>query len=96
MGGESIDDTHTSLRGMLRRFGLTTERRVGDTTTARRRVGSGFAGTRTPSPCCRRCAGWAVLGEYLRVDDELQRLADRHRVDPEHPEAADGAAASTG
>ena len=33
MGGESIDDTHTSLRNMLGRFGLTTERRPGSTTS---------------------------------------------------------------
>ena len=33
VGGESIDDTHTALRNMLRRFGLATERRPGDTTS---------------------------------------------------------------
>ena len=33
VGGESIDDTHASLLAMLQRFGLTTERRDGNTTS---------------------------------------------------------------
>ena len=35
--------------------------------------------------------GGAVFRDYRRVYDELERLADRHRVDPENPQAADDA-----
>ena len=33
-----------------------------------------------------------MLGDYLRVGDGLQRLAEKYRIDPEHPDTADGAA----
>jgi monoamine oxidase len=91
VGGESIDDTHTSLRNMLRRFGLDTERRPGDTTSRAAQGLFRYRGRTYTFAQLTALRGGAVLGDYLRVDDELQRLAEKHRVDPEHPEAAVGA-----
>jgi monoamine oxidase len=92
VGGESIDDTHTAIQAMARRFGLTTERRQGNT-TSRASLGLFRYGGHTYTFAeLTALRGGTVLTDYLRVDDELARLADKHRVDPEHPEAADGAA----
>jgi monoamine oxidase len=91
VGGESIDDTHTSLRNMLRRFRLDTERRPGDTTSRAAQGLFRYRGQTYTFAALTALRGGAVLGDYLRVDDELQRLADKHRIDPEHPETADGA-----
>src|SRR5437660_1687628 len=92
VGGESIDDTHTSLLNMLRRFGLTTERRPGDTTSRAAQGLFRYRGQTFTFAALTALRGGSVVGDYLRVDDELQRLAERHRIDPEHPEAADRAA----
>ena len=93
VGGESIDDTHTALRNLVRRFGLDTERRPGNTTDRATRGRFRYQGhTYTFGELTARGDG-RVLADYLRVDDELARLAEQHRVDPEHPEQADGAAA---
>jgi len=93
LGGESIDDTHTALRSMVRRFGLTTERRPDDTTSRAEKGVFRYQGKTYTFAELTALRGGTVLGDYLRVDDELARLADKHRVDPEHPERADGAAA---
>ena len=93
LGGESIDDTHTALRSLLRRFRLTTERRRGDTTSRAEQGRFRYRGHTYTFAGLTARRGGAVLGDYLRVDDELARLAEKHRLDPEHPEAADGAAA---
>jgi monoamine oxidase len=92
VGGESIDDTHTSLRKMVLRFGLATERRPGSTTSRATMGLFRYRGRTYPFSALAALRGGAVLGDYLRVNDELQRLAEKHRIDPEHPEAADGAA----
>jgi monoamine oxidase len=91
VGGESIDDTHTSLLRMLHRFGLTTERRVGNTTSRAENGLFRYRGrTYTFSELTARRGG-TVLADYLRVDTELERLAEKHHVDPEQPETADAA-----
>ena len=93
LGGESIDDNHTAIRGLLRRFAIATERRPGSTTDrATRGVFHTQGDTRTFAQLTGMRGG-AVLDDYFRVSDELERLAERHHVDPEHPEAADDAAA---
>jgi monoamine oxidase len=91
-GGESIDDTHTSLRSMVRRFGLATERRPGSTTCP---AAMGLFRYRSQTYTFAALAALRngkVLADYLRVNNELQSLTDKYRVDPEHPETADGAA----
>ena len=93
MGGESIDDTHTALLAMLRRFGIETERRNGNTTSRATEGRFRYGGKTYTFAELTALRGGKVLADYLRVDDELQRLTEKHRVDPEHPEAADGATA---
>jgi monoamine oxidase len=92
VGGESIDDTHTAIQAMARRFGLTTERRQGNTTSRASMGLFRYQGHTYTFAALTALRGGTVLTDYLRVDDELARLADKHRVDPEHPETADGAA----
>ncbi len=92
VGGESIDDTHTSLRKMVRRFGLTTERRPGSTTSRATTGLFRYRGQTYTFAALAALRGGAALADYLRVATELQRLADKQRVDPEHPETADRAA----
>ena len=92
LGGESIDDTHTSLLGMLHRFGLTTERRAGNTTSRAEKGLFRYRGKTYTFAALTALRGGTVLADYLRVDTEIEQLAEKHRVDPEHPEAADGAA----
>src|SRR6478752_5551309 len=92
VGGESIDDTHTALRRMVRRFGLETELRPGSTID---RVMSGrfaYLGRIYAFGELTALRNGAVLSDYLRVYEELERLAESHQIDPDHPEAADGAA----
>ena len=91
-GGESIDDNHTAIQALLRRFGIATERRGGSTTD---RAAAGLFRYRDHTYTFAALAavrGGIALTDYLRVADELQRLAEKHRIDPEHPGAADGAA----
>ena len=92
VGGESVDDTHTALRGMVARFGLTTEHRPGSTIDRVMAGRFGYLGRTYTFGELTALRDGAVLTDYLRVYDELERLAEKHRVDPEHPEAADGAA----
>lgn len=91
MGGESIDDTHTSLRSMLARFGLSTERRPGSTTSRAMMGVFRYRGRTYTFSELAALRGGTALADYGRVGTELQRLADQHRVDPEHPERADRA-----
>ncbi len=92
VGGESIDDTHAALRSMVRRFGLDTELRPGSTID---RVMQGRfryrANTYTFGELTALRNG-AVLADYLRVFEELERMAEIRQIDPDHPQAADGAA----
>jgi len=92
VGGESIDDTHTAIRKMLARFEIATERRPGSTTSRAMNGLFRYRGQTYTFAALTARRGGAVLGDYLRVGDELQRLAEKHRIDPEHPDAADGAA----
>jgi monoamine oxidase len=92
-GGESIDDNHTAMLGLLRRFGIGTERRRGGSTTDR--AGTGlfrYGGHTYTFGELSALRGGAAFTDYVRVSEELQRLTEKHRVDSEHPEAADQAA----
>ena len=93
LGGESIDDNHTAIQRLLRRFAIATERRPGSTTDRATRGVFHYRGRTRTFAELTGFRGGTVLDDYVRVDDELQRLADQHRIDPEHPEAADDAAA---
>jgi len=91
-GGESIDEHHTEIQRLLRRFGIATERRPGSTSD---RVGRGRARrdghTSTFAELLSIRSG-AVYADYLRVGDELARVVDENAIDAEHPAAADRAA----
>ena len=91
-GGESIDDGHTEIQRLLRRYG-DTDRTSPGSTTDRRAAGSYHHEGHTSSFAdLMALRGGSVLADYRRFGTELARLAETHRVDPEHPEAADGAA----
>ena len=91
VGGESIDDTHLSLRAMVRRFGLMTERRPGSTTGRATTGVFRYRGQTYTFAEFAALRGGTVLADYSRVGTELQRLAERSRIDPEHPQQAEGA-----
>ena len=87
-GGESIDDNHDRLRAMLRRFDIATERRQTD----REQKGMiRYRGTTYPTLDFVGLRGGKVAVDYARASDELEKLAERHHLDPEHPDEADGA-----
>lgn len=91
MGGESIDDTHIALRSMVTRFGLETELRGGATID---RVMGGrvhYLGNTYTFGELTAFRNGAVLGDYLRVYQELERLAEIHQIDPDHPGHSDAA-----
>ena len=89
-GGESIDDNHDQIQALLRRFGIATERRP-DGRDLNGLVR--YQGRTYPTADFVALRGGAVGRDYFRVDTELQRLAEVHRVDPEHPDLADDAVA---
>ena len=91
MGGESIDESHTALRSLARRFGVDTERRPGSTGDRVRTGRFRVRGTTYTFDALMARHGGAVLRDYRRVYDEIERLAERHRVDPENPQSADDA-----
>ena len=91
VGGESIDDTHLSLRAMVRRFGLMTERRPGSTTGRATTGVFRYRGHTYTFAEFAALRGGSVLADYSRVGTELQRLAESSRIDPEHPQQAEGA-----
>jgi monoamine oxidase len=91
VGGESIDDTHLSLRAMVRRFGLMTERRPGSTTSRATKGVFRYRGQTYTFAEFAALRGGVVLADYSRVATELQWFAERSRIDPEHPERADRA-----
>ena len=92
LGGESIDDTHDQLQAMLRRFGIGTERRSLLSTDRELKGTVTYQGQTYPTAVFVAGRGGAVLTDYSRVNPELEKLAEQHHVDPEHPEAADDAA----
>jgi monoamine oxidase len=87
-GGESIDDNHDQLQALLRAYDIGTERRQAD------REAKGLvryqAGVTSLSDFVA-LRGGAVAADYARFSTEVQKLTDQHRVDPEHPDHADGA-----
>src|SRR5439155_12006387 len=92
LGGESIDESHVALLGLLTRFGIATERRPGSTgdRVVRGRVRREGHNS-TLSELMQQGDG-AVFREYARAYDAIERLADTHAIDPDHPETARDAA----
>lgn len=82
-GGESIDDGHYAIQAMLKRFGLSTERRAPlkpyDSTIY-------YQGVREPLAAFLTRDGGKALQDYLRFDDAVSALADG--INPDHPERA--------
>jgi monoamine oxidase len=91
-GGESIDEQHTELQRLLRRFGIATERRPGSTSDRVARGRAGRDGHTTSFAELLSLRGGAVFADYRRVGEALDRLVDDFGIDAEHPEAADRAA----
>jgi monoamine oxidase len=92
LGGESIDEHHTGLLGLLERFGIATERRPGST---RDRVLKGRvrrAGANVSMRELMKQRGGDVFRDYARTYEEIDRLAEAHAIDPDHPERARDAA----
>ena len=92
VGGESVDETHAALLGMVRRFGLDTERRPGSTSDRRNTGRYRYQGGTFSFAELTALQNGSVLADLRRVYDELERLPERYGIDPEHPEAADRAA----
>ena len=82
-GGESIDDNHDAIQGLLARYGLATERRLADR-DATATVFAG-AGALTAAAFAARRSG-RVLADYDRFYDETAALGVG--IDPEHPDDA--------
>jgi monoamine oxidase len=86
-GGESIDDNHDQIQALIARFGLHTERRppnkLLESVVYRHRQ-------REPITAFLQRRGGAVLRDYLRFGDALDRLSEN--IDPAHPERASNAA----
>jgi len=92
LGGESIDESHVGLLVLLARFGIGTENRTGST---RDRVGRGrirYQGHNYALGELMQLRDGSVFREYARAYDAIDRLAEAHAIDPEHPEAARDAA----
>ncbi len=92
VGGESVDETHAALLGMVRRFGLGTERRPGSTSDRRSAGRYRYQGGTYSFAALTGLRFGGVLADCRRAYDELERLPERYRMDPERPEAADHAA----
>ena len=82
-GGESIDDSHYAILAMLKRFGLSTERRAPikpyDSAVY-------YQGMREPLAAFLEHDGGKTLSDYLRFDNAVSALADG--INPDHPERA--------
>src|SRR4051794_28936313 len=82
-GGESIDDGHYPIQAVLKRFGLSTERRAPlkpyDSTVY-------YQGLREPLAAFLERDGGKALQDYLRFDDAVSALADG--IDGDHPDRA--------
>ncbi len=88
LGGESIDDGHVGLLGLLQRFRIATELRPGST---RDRVMQGrvhYAGRNLGVRALMAERDGAVFEEYAHAYTEIERLAEVHAIDPDHPEQA--------
>ena len=92
-GGESIDDNHDQLQALLRTYGIATERRQAD----REQKGLvRYQGQTVPLADFATLGGGVVAADYARVAPALEKLAEQHHVDPEHPDRADDAATLDG
>ena len=91
-GGESIDENHTEIRRLLARFGIPTEARPGSTSDRWARGRYRRDGRISGRAELMALRDGGVQTDYLRVYEELQKLVDMHRIDAEHPDAADRAA----
>ena len=91
-GGESIDDNHSAIKTLLDRFSIATEPRAGGATGREVAGLYRYRGRIYTFDELSKLRGGAAAADYGRVAGELQRLAERHHVDPEQPEAADAAA----
>jgi monoamine oxidase len=88
LGGESVDDSHVGLLGLLRRFEIATERRRGHT---RDRVMRGRARVSGRNLSVRELLAerrGEVFEDYARAYTAIERLAETHAIDPDHPEHA--------
>jgi monoamine oxidase len=92
VGGESIDDNHTAIKALLGRFAIATEQRAGGATGREVAGLYRYRGRTYTFDEFSGLGGGAVIADYARVTDEVRKLAEQHRLDPEHPEAAEGAA----
>jgi monoamine oxidase len=92
-GGESIDENHTAIRQLLARFAISTERRPGSTDDRRRAGRYLYRGRVSSVAEFMAQHDGEVLADHRRVDDEMLRLVETHRIDAEHPETADDATA---
>src|SRR4029078_10902346 len=76
LGGESIDESHVGLLGLLTRFGIATERRPGST---RDRVMRGRLRSHRRNRGARELMaqrGGELLRDYVRAYTELERLTE--------------------
>jgi monoamine oxidase len=88
MGGESIDENHTEIQRLARRFEIATEPRPGSTSD-RAANGRYHRDEHTFSFAdLMNLRGGSVLSDYLRVYDELAKAAELCGIDPEQPETA--------
>ena len=87
-GGESIDDNHDQLLALLGSYGIATERRQADS-EAKGLVR--YQDRTYPLDDFVMLRNGAVASDYERVGAELEKLAEQHQVDPEHPDQADDA-----
>ena len=92
-GGESIDENHTAIQRLLARFEIPTERRPGSTGDRRGHGRYLYRGQVVSVGEFMAGRDGAVLADYRRVNDEMMRLVEKHRIDAEHPERAGGAEA---
>ncbi len=96
LGGESIDDSHVGLLGLLARFGIATERRPGSTRKRVMRGRARYAGRTFRMRELLDERGGEVFEDYARAYTAIERLAETHAIDPDHPENARDAAALDG
>ena len=92
LGGESIDESHGSLLGLLRRFGIPTEERPGSTRDRVMRGRVRYHGRNGAVNEFMRGGEGGVFRDYARAYEGIERLAEAHAIDPEHPEHARDAA----
>jgi monoamine oxidase len=88
MGGESIDDNHTHIQALARRYGLALARRPSDKLT---KAAVFMQGARTTFGSLLQAHGGAAAGGYVAFIQALMAAAGN--LDPAHPERAQNAEA---